>query len=466
MTGRQKDEEERQAAHYSYYKLPSSSRHQQLKTMTPASSSLPNKRRLVLTIYRSLMRWCNDIPPSIPLDEFIPPMRETVMDDVGVFKRLLREEFREPVPNKDALKLRIQTGLEGMRQLNEVHPEVMAYSRQWGERIRKKQQNKNTRKSDPFDEREWIQERIDAIRWLPKLEESPPHSLEIEADSKFPLFPLQSALFHADTLLTEDNEPVPLPLFTPQSEIPVPGMEVPLKIFEPRYRQLYTDLRQQPANMRNLVVPFCHPMVPGQFAQYGLVYQLTQLQEVADETSGKIQYFANHVVTKPIQILRVLNPQVWDTKETYLQVQGRVLDDRSDMDHSVYEPVKEFLTDWKQETSNPLAVKSLLALEGEGFWAMVNLWNAHQQQELIQLQLGVATQVKRQARIGDITTAISNPTSNITPEIVALAQQPHRKRLLQLLLDTSLLVPTLLSLDAPGKCQHMIQRLEDERKQL
>ena len=91
---------------------------------------------------------------------------------------------------------------------------------------------------------------------------------------------------------------------------------------------------------------------------------------------------------------------------------------------------------------------------------------------LVQLQVGIATQVKRQAgiRIGDLntapTTGFSNPMSSatITPEIVAMVQQPHRKRLLQLLMDTSLLVPTLLSLDAPGKCHHMIQLMKQERK--
>ena len=136
-----------------------------------------NKRRLVLTLYRSMMRWCNEIPPNIPLDEFIPPMRDTIMDDVSVFKTVLRQEFRDPVPDETILKERIQTGLEGLRQLNEIHPDVMAYSRQWGQRIRSnKQQRKSKAISGTVDEREWIQAQMDTIRWLPPVAESAPQS--------------------------------------------------------------------------------------------------------------------------------------------------------------------------------------------------------------------------------------------------------------------------------------------------
>lgn len=389
------------------------------------------------------------------------------MDDISVFRSVLREEFREELAAEESLTDRIQVGLQGLRQLNEIHPQVMQYSRQWGERIKKtkEQQTSARRPTDAaaVDENVWVQEMIDSVRWLPKIEDSLPQSLDIDEDVRFPLFPLQSTLFHPDALENEEGlESMPLPLFTPQSDIPVPGREVPLKIFEPRYRQLYSDLREKPARFRNVVVPFCHPMIPGQFAQYGLMYQMTQIQEIADETNGEIQYFANHVVTKPVQLLRVLNPQVWNTKETYLQVQGRLMDDREDMDHSVYESLKECLQQWKP---HPLATKSLTALEGEGFWALVNVWTSHFQQELIQLQLGVATQVKRHAGMNDAFSVVTtNPMINVTPEVVKLAQQPHRRRLLQLLLDTSLLVPTLLSLDGPGRCQHMIRVLERERR--
>jgi len=44
--------------------------------------------------------------------------------------------------------------------------------------------------------------------------------------------------------------------------------------------------------------------------------QVTNLNEIADDTNGKIQYLAQHVVTKPIIMEEILNPQVWATKET------------------------------------------------------------------------------------------------------------------------------------------------------
>jgi hypothetical protein len=39
-----------------------------------------------------------------------------------------------------------------------------------------------------------------------------------------------------------------------------------------------------------LVVPFCHPYQPGQFAKFGLLYQIMPVQDVADETQQTASY--------------------------------------------------------------------------------------------------------------------------------------------------------------------------------
>lgn len=213
----------------------------------------------MVTLYRSFMRWCDGVPSStLPLDDFVPPLRGKTIDNVKVFKQVLRESFRENIPNDGgpiSLTGRIQEGLDGLRQLNQLQPEIMAFNRQWGESIQKQQKQQaqqrlvvlstTDEKNDnaaAFVEHEYVQKRLNAVKWLPKVEDCKPRSLEIDKDKKFPMFPLQGALFHADTILDKkdameefvDDKLLPLPMFTPQQDIPVPGAEVPLQIFEPR----------------------------------------------------------------------------------------------------------------------------------------------------------------------------------------------------------------------------------------
>jgi hypothetical protein len=438
---------------------------------TIATTGSKNQRRLVLTVYRGFMRWCKEIPPMLPLDEFISPRRGMTMDNVKVFRQVLRATFREEsaVPVTE----RIQDGVSGLRQLNLARPHITAYSRQWGENIRnmheKKKSKKSTATRNNFDEREWVQEQLDRISWLPKLEESAPMSFyDVDAKSRFPLFPIRGPIFHEDAITSLKSassslDALPLPLFSLQQEIPLPGLQVPFRIFEPRYRQLYTDLST--SGDRQVVVPFAHPFIPGRFARHGMVHELTNLQKVTEESNGKIQYLADHVVTNPVEIKHILNPQVWATQETYVQIHGELIDLSIDGLHTdLLEPLRDVVLSWKGATSHPLATKSLLALGVEDVWAVVSLWCKHFQQELHQLQLGVYTQVKRQAGLNDILMVVNPERSQgYTLDHVAKAQEPHRRRLLQLMLDTSLLVPTLLTLDEQGKCQYLIDMMNRER---
>jgi len=73
-----------------------------------------------------------------------------------------------------------------------------------------------------------------------------------------------------------------------------------------------------------------------------------------------------------------------------LQVQGQLLGydhggGGDDSFHDVYDPLVEVLEKWKRDSSHPLAARSLLALDAEGVWALVNSWNLHFQQELLHM---------------------------------------------------------------------------------
>ena len=440
--------------------------------MYAASRLDPKKRRLVRSLYRSMMRWCQELHPNTPLSHHVPPMQGKPVDNVNIFQARLRDEFRRQDSLEESSPERIQAAIQGLKKLNQILPELLKHSRQWGDAIakhQKKKERENLRINNEEDnsvasgilddESGWVKERLDTVQWLPRIEECEPQTLVDPYEEKFPLFPLRGPLFY------QDNPPegelpkeVALPLFTSPQDIPVPGMEVPLQIFEPRYRELYDDL--QTSGNRQVVVPFAHPFIPNRFAKYALVHTLTNLKEIADETNGKVQYLADHVVTKPIYISAILNSQVWSAQETYLQVQGHFVDN-DHVYHDVWEPLNDLLVSWKNETSHPLATKSLAALETEGLWAFVHIWNLHFQQELLHLQLGVATQVKRLAGISEFSVG-SIERSNASAKMIARAQEPHRPRLLQLMLDTSLLVPTLLSLDGIGKCEHLMNMVDRE----
>lgn len=437
------------------------------------------KRRLVRTLYRSMVRFCNELHPSTPLNQhhILPFPGKKSIENVETFREALKQEFRTESPQ--ALSERIQRAIQGLKKLNEIQPDLLKSSRQWGDRIErhKKMAREETGTSEKGDDNEpsnkgfydeitWVRERLESISWLPKLEECEPGRLVDPYQDIFPIFPLRGALFHPeglipdDELIFSDRSRFALPLFTSPQDVPVPGMEVPLQIFEPRYRELYSDL--QNSGKRQVIVPFAHPLIPGCFARYALIHQLTDLEEIADETNGKVQYIADHVVTQPVYIDQILNPQVWTTKETYLRVQGRIMEDEG-VFHDVLEPLHDILNAWKNASSHPLAAKSLTALQGEGLWALVHVWNSHFQQELLQLQLAVATQIKHQEGVATFFLGPDNRSTNVPAETIVKAQEPHRRRIVQLMMDSALLVPTLLSLDGIGKCQHLVEMVERER---
>lgn len=493
--------------------------------MTTSAAAPHNKQRLVLTVYRNLMRWCRTVPSdTLPLDDFIPPMKkgddEVIIDNVKVFRQVLRASFRDELVVDDstgaanqqkaqaaALTKRVQLGMDGWRQLNSLQPEIMAFHRQWGASIRRKQEqatelkdsgktsatlreqdrqkvadyfdtitggyNEDTGRSrssssEVYQELDFVQSKLDAVPWLPQIiEDCEPMPLEIDDDKMFPMFPLASgplfSFFNA-LMPSKHGEKVPLPLFTPQRETPIPGAEVNLKIFEPRYRQLYCDLQQ--SGRRQMIIPFPHPFSSGVFASVALVHHLTHLQEIADETNGTIQYLADHVVVSPVKVHQILNPHVWATQETYLQVQADFLvEDSNDMaaaEGGAYAPLIEVLNEWKTESSHPLASKSILALkEHERMWDFVEVWNKYFQQELFQLQLGVASRVKTlNATFSGTGSATERDLERMTLE----AQEPHRRRLVQLMMETSLLVPTLLGMKNDSeKCQYLVKMVSTER---
>jgi Lon protease-like protein len=113
----------------------------------------------------------------------------------------------------------------------------------------------------------------------------------------------------------------PLGVYTPQSN------QV-LNIFEPRYRKMYNDILMN--GSKRFVVTMSHPTERGKFAQIGVIFQLEDLKEVSELTADQVKYICDHRVTDRDKVHRILNPEAWETRETYLQVEATRLKEDDD----------------------------------------------------------------------------------------------------------------------------------------
>lgn len=78
---------------------------------------------------------------------------------------------------------------------------------------------------------------------------------------------------------------------------------------------------------KRFVVSMSHPTERGRFAQVGVLFELQELKDVSEQTSDQIKYVCYHRVTGRVKIHRVLNPEAWESRDTYLRVEGTISDD-------------------------------------------------------------------------------------------------------------------------------------------
>jgi Lon protease-like protein len=158
---------------------------------------------------------------------------------------------------------------------------------------------------DYDDDAEPLSKGIDSVSWLPTVAGASPGGTFSETDlpdgvEVLPLFPLGGIVY-------------------------TPNSEHILNIFEPRYRQMYTDILMN--GTKRFVVCMSHPQEKGRFAQTGVLFQLEDLKEVSEQTNDQIKYICNHKVTGRVKLSRVLNPEAWENRDTYLKVEGTIMDD-------------------------------------------------------------------------------------------------------------------------------------------
>jgi Lon protease-like protein len=190
-----------------------------------------------------------------------------------------------------------------------------------------------------------------------------------------------------------------------------PNTEHVLNIFEPRYRQMYNDILMN--GTKRFVVATSHPTEQGRFAQTGVLFELEDLKEVSEQTGDQIKYICNHKVSGRVTIHRVLNPEVWETKDSYLKVEGTILDDSDKNDekptddvygsiveaaiaaeendvYDAFSGLVEIQHELEEDVRFTMASKTSLAVkEGageDGLWQTVRLWQSFVDQRLMARQ--------------------------------------------------------------------------------
>ena len=160
---------------------------------------------------------------------------------------------------------------------------------------------------DDIDPLEPLANGIDSVSWLPSVKDTKTSTSSSSSSSEehpnaelIPLFPLGGIVY-------------------------TPNSQHTLNIFEPRYREMYTDILMN--GTKRFAVSMSHPTKSGTFAQMAVLFELEDLKEVSERTADQIKYICNHRVTGRVQLHRVLNPQDWETRSTYLRAEGTVIDD-------------------------------------------------------------------------------------------------------------------------------------------
>eukprot|EP01082_Thalassiosira_pseudonana_P001521 g456.t1 g456 contig10:74133-75292(+) len=184
-----------------------------------------------------------------------------------------------------------------------------------------------------------------------------------------------------------------LPLFPLGGIVYTPNSEHILNIFEPRYRQMYNDILMN--GSKRFVVAMCHPSEEGRFAQMGVLFSLEELKEVSEMTADRVKYICNHRVTGRVKLHKVLNPEVWESRETYLKVKGTIIDDtglfskKDDTENDV-DGMDEMVSKDEDVRFTRASVKSFGVADGTdvdpNLWTSIRLWQSYAEQRLVARQ--------------------------------------------------------------------------------
>ena len=230
---------------------------------------------------------------------------------------------------------------------------------------------------DDDDDEDPLFEGVDSVSWLPSL---------------------RGMAATGESLTQSDSEIIPL--FPLGGIVYTPNSEHILNIFEPRYRQMYSDIIMN--GTKRFAVSMSHPTEAGRFAVWGVLFELEDLKEVSEQTADQIKYICNHKVTGRVKLHRILNPDAWESRSTYLRAEGTLIDDSgpvkddeenpgaqqalSDSFSDLVQLQHELEEDVRFTRASALSLSVKPGSGDDGLWQTIKLWQSFADQRLMARQ--------------------------------------------------------------------------------
>jgi hypothetical protein len=150
---------------------------------------------------------------------------------------------------------------------------------------------------------------------------------------------------------------------------------------------------------KRFVVSMSHPIEPGQFASMGVLFELDKLQEVSEQTNDAVKFICDHKVTRRVKIHRIINPEAWETRKTYLKTEATILPEDDEMDEDLanqkslldaFVQMVDIQHELEEDVRFTKSASATLAIKpgaGEnGLWRTINLWQKFVAQRFIARQ--------------------------------------------------------------------------------
>jgi hypothetical protein len=166
---------------------------------------------------------------------------------------------------------------------------------------------------------------------------------------------------------------------------------------------MYSDILMN--GTKRFAVAMSHPTQPGRFAEMAVLFELQDLKEVSEQTADQIKYICNHKVTGRVKLHRILNPEAWETRSTYLRAEGTVIDDSNKENKSivaesnppeeralrrVFTDLVELQHELEEDVRFTRASAITLAVSpgsgDNGLWQTIKLWQSFADQRLMARQ--------------------------------------------------------------------------------
>jgi len=175
----------------------------------------------------------------------------------------------------------------------------------------------------------------------------------------------------------------------------LPGTNQVLNIFEPRYRAMYNDILFN--GSRQFVVSMVSQF-DNRFAEVGVVFYLEDLKEVSEQTGDRIKFICSHKVIGRVKINKVINPDAWTDRTTYLKARVQDIPDTdADVDCTeeetklaeTFENVMTMQAELGMEPRFTEELRGKLVLgrgDDDGLWLTVALWQEFSHQRLVAIQ--------------------------------------------------------------------------------